>query len=100
MLTDKTKYEGGSNYFFVNDTYCEYDPETTGSFSTYMEVQLNKGECLFMRGEVVTHGVNDVDSGRRVVLQTEMSEVKISPGRIFKMGWDGEKPGVDCKANP
>ena len=91
---------GATTSLSMTLTYCEYDPDLTGSFSAYMEVQLNKGECLFMRGEVVTHDVNDVCSGRRVVLQTEMSEVKISRDGISEMGWNGEVPGVDCKVNP
>ena len=32
------------------------------------KVQLKKGECFFMRGEVIRHGVNDVLDGRRAVL--------------------------------
>eukprot|EP00520_Triparma_pacifica_P018806 CAMPEP_0118668172 /NCGR_PEP_ID=MMETSP0785-20121206/20200_1 /TAXON_ID=91992 /ORGANISM="Bolidomonas pacifica, Strain CCMP 1866" /LENGTH=323 /DNA_ID=CAMNT_0006562719 /DNA_START=85 /DNA_END=1057 /DNA_ORIENTATION=- len=99
MLTKTSEYTGGSNYFFVNDTMCEYDPR----FSTdqYLEIKLNKGECLFMRGEVVTHGVNDVNSGRRVVLQTEMSEVKMPPNIMdWDMNWNGELPGKDCTPLP
>jgi len=99
MLTPTNEYTGGSNYFFVNDTYCEYDPSLDNT-ADYVEIKLQKGECLFMRGEVVKHGVNDVHSGRRVVLQAEMNEVKLPKDDIFNMGWDGEVPGVDCKPNP
>ena len=97
MLSDHTyDFRGGLNYFFVNDTFCNWDSRDS---SDYFEVQPEKGDCIFFRGEVVTNGITDVTAGRRTILQIEMSSLKrpLKPAHLWMLDeLNGEIPGVDC----
>ncbi|GMH68924.1 hypothetical protein TrLO_g1247 [Triparma laevis f. longispina] len=97
MLSDhREDFKGGLNYFYVNNTFCNWDERDHWD---YFEVQPEKGDCIFFRGEVVTHGITDVIAGWRTILQIEMQSLK-KPKKARHL-WmldqpDGEVPGEDC----
>ena len=62
MLSDSSEYEGGVNYF-----------ESGGIGLPDRYYHLQAGDVVIFRGEELEHWITSVSSGRRCILQIEVS---------------------------
>eukprot|EP00756_Hemistasia_phaeocysticola_P056382 Hpha_TRINITY_DN32518_c0_g1::TRINITY_DN32518_c0_g1_i1::g.24404::m.24404 len=65
LMSDPADFVGGASCF----------RRAQGPKGTHREVKLGKGDAVFFRGEKLLHWITPVTSGRRVILQNEMSRV-------------------------
>jgi hypothetical protein len=115
MLSDETEYEGGTLRFAqpgadAGHPRPEQEDEQLDASDDHMRmrdlfsephsfvqgfpVRLAKGDALFFRGELVTHGITNVTKGKRAILQMEMTRYE-GTGLRYQLGeGSGAVPGA------